>query len=398
MAFQLPKVLTQTLLVLLTLHPAEAATFYVDQLTDDDGECTPGACSLREAALAANALPGVDILELIPGVHELTIPGINESHGRTGDINFREPVEIRGSTLGLTVIDGNGIDGIFEFFPFVNFLEYYRLTDLTFTGGNRSHHRGGAVAMSAGKITIERCIFTENVGLTGGGVFIRNSDGVIRNSSFFANSAISSGGGLERASYALATNLLVENTTISDNMATYGGALISGGLGVLTIRNSTLVKNVAPFGSALFLEEIGPSDLVVESSLIEGSCSWPGSNYPPTSLGGNLQSPDGFCFLEHPTDQTVEDFGLGPLEASDNGFTHPLLPGSPAIDAGASCPPQDQRGAHRPQDGDGDGVALCDAGATELGTPNGLADVPVLPSSGLWLLAAFLTLVALRRL
>ena len=398
MASQLPKMLALILLVLMTPHPAAAATFYVDQLTDDDGECTPGACSLREAALAANALPGVDILELIPGVHELTIPGINESLGRTGDLNLREPVEIRGSTLGLTVIDGNGIDGIFEFFPFVNFLEYYRLTDLTFTGGNRSHHRGGAVAVSGGKVTIERCIFRGNIGLTGGGVFIRNSEGIIRDSSFFDNTAISSGGGLERVSYAAIPPLLLENTTISGNRATYGGGLESEGEGVLTIRSSTIFNNTAPFGSALYLENLAPSELVVESSLIQGGCRWPGSNYPPTSLGGNLQSPDGFCFLEHPTDQTVEDFGLGPLEASDNGFTHPLLPGSPAIDAGASCPPQDQRGAHRPQDGDGDGVALCDAGATELGTPNGLADVPVLPSSGLWLLAAFLALVALRRL
>ena len=143
MASQLPRVFVLILLVGLNLHPGCAATFYVDQLTDDDGACTPGACSLREAALAANALPGVDILELIPGIHELTIPGINESHGRTGDINFREPVEIRGSTLGLTVIDGNGIDGILDFFPFANFLEYHRLSDLTFTGGNRFNDRGG---------------------------------------------------------------------------------------------------------------------------------------------------------------------------------------------------------------------------------------------------------------
>ena len=252
--------------------------------------------------------------------------------------------------------------------------------------------------MNAGRIVIERCVFKDNLGLTGGGLYITNTDGIIRDSSFIDNTARSSGGGIDHTTYGFTSRVLLENTTISGNRAAYGGGVKSEGHGILTIRSSTIFNNTAPFGSALFLENVARPNLVIESSLIQGGCRWPGSNYPPTSLGGNLQSPDGFCFLEHPTDQTVEDFGLGPLEASDNGFTHPLLPGSLAIDAGASCPPHDQRGAPRPQDGDGDGVALCDAGATELGTPNGLADVPVLPRAGLGLLAAFLALAALRRL
>lgn len=396
MASQLSKVLALIFLTLLTLCPVSAATFYVDQLTDDDGDCTPGACSLREAALAANALPGVDILELIPGVHELTIPGINEAHGRTGDINFREPVEIRGSRLGLTVIDGNGIDGIAEFFPFINNLELYRLSDLTFTGGNRSAHRGGALAARGARLLIEKCIFVGNSAITGGAVYLSNVDTVIRNSTFYANNA-HGGGAIHRATIVIPYGLLIENSTISGNVGSYGSTLISSGEGTLTIRSSTLVNNVAASGASLHFEQVRPTDLIVESSILEGTCAWAGFA-PPTSLGGNLFSPNNFCNFEHPTDQTVEDFGLGPLEASDNGFSHPLLPGSPAIDAGASCPPHDQRGAHRPQDGDGDGVALCDAGATELGTPNGLADVPVLPRASLWLLAAFLALVALRRL
>jgi hypothetical protein len=51
------------------------------------------------------------------------------------------------------------------------------------------------------------------------------------------------------------------------------------------------------------------------------------------------------------------------LVLSDNGGptqTHALLAGSPAIDAGASCPTSDQRGAPRPQGG------ACDIGAYEL--------------------------------
>src|SRR5262249_38514118 len=60
---------------------------------------------------------------------------------------------------------------------------------------------------------------------------------------------------------------------------------------------------------------------------------------------------------------------LGPLQ--DNGGptpTHALLSGSPAIDAGDStgCPPTDQRGITRPQDGHGTGTAVFDTGAHEV--------------------------------
>ena len=54
-----------------------------------------------------------------------------------------------------------------------------------------------------------------------------------------------------------------------------------------------------------------------------------------TSLGYNLSSDDGGGYLIGPGDQINTDPTLGPLQ--DNGgptFTHALLPGSPAIDAG----------------------------------------------------------------
>ena len=70
-----------------------------------------------------------------------------------------------------------------------------------------------------------------------------------------------------------------------------------------------------------------------------------------SSLGYNLSSDDGGGYLTGPGDQINTDPLLGPLQ--DNGgptFTHALLPGSPAIDAGdpGFTPPplNDQRGCH----------------------------------------------------
>ena len=67
------------------------------------------------------------------------------------------------------------------------------------------------------------------------------------------------------------------------------------------------------------------------------------------SLGYNISSDDAGGYLTGPGDQINTDPLLGPLQ--DNGgptFTHELLPGSPAIDAGdpnfVSPPDYDQRG------------------------------------------------------
>ncbi len=59
---------------------------------------------------------------------------------------------------------------------------------------------------------------------------------------------------------------------------------------------------------------------------------------------------------------------MGDLEEINGVLIHPLLTGSPAIDAGvgAGVPGKDQRGQNRPVDGDGNGSAIADSGAFEF--------------------------------
>jgi len=66
-----------------------------------------------------------------------------------------------------------------------------------------------------------------------------------------------------------------------------------------------------------------------------------------------------------PHDIAADPRLTGPLAGTAYGMA--LAAGSPAIDAGdnAVCPGTDIRGASRPVDGDGDGVAECDMGAYE---------------------------------
>jgi hypothetical protein len=101
------------------------------------------------------------------------------------------------------------------------------------------------------------------------------------------------------------------------------------------------------------------------NTIVQGRCG--ASCGPPAfhiSRGGSLESGGDTCGFTHPTDQVnvpPDALALAPL-AQDIGptATHALLPGSVAIDAGADCPPVDQRGVPRPQG------AACDAGAYEV--------------------------------
>ena len=59
---------------------------------------------------------------------------------------------------------------------------------------------------------------------------------------------------------------------------------------------------------------------------------------------------------------------LGPLQNNGGSMlTYNLIPGGPAIDVGGQVyDPTDQRGGARPQDGNGDGTQLNDAGPVEF--------------------------------
>jgi hypothetical protein len=121
----------------------------------------------------------------------------------------------------------------------------------------------------------------------------------------------------------------ISNSTVSGNSATGNGDGIYNGHGggSATLELSNTVLNAGNSGKNIF-------------NTMGGTV---------TSLGYNLSSDNGGGYLTSPGDQINTDPMLGPLQ--DNGgptFTHALLPGSPAINAGdpsGSRPPfSDQRG------------------------------------------------------
>src|SRR5690606_17043654 len=121
---------------------------------------------------------------------------------------------------------------------------------------------------------------------------------------------------------------------------------------------------------------------LIRNSLISGNrhsdsgddvnCANRGDSYRYQARGLLLGNGAGNCTADLYV-ENAETFTrvLAPL--ADNGGPSPtfaLLPASPALDAAVgACASLDQRGAPRPRDGDGDGIAVCDLGAYERQAP-----------------------------
>ena len=107
------------------------------------------------------------------------------------------------------------------------------------------------------------------------------------------------------------------------------------------------------------------------------------NNGAATSNGYNLSNDDGGSILTATGDRINTDPMLGPLQ--DNGgptFTHALLPGSPAIDAGKNfaAGTTDQRGSGSVRTFDNASIANANGGdGTDIGASRCIQLHPVMP-------------------
>lgn len=200
---------------------------------------------------------------------------------------------------------------------------------------------GGGMWINGGTIT--NSVVSGNFAGSGGGI---SGSATIVNSTISNNVAIQDGGGIAGES-------VITNCTISHNSANRGGGIYRGG----TIAHSTISDNSATQGGGIYV--VSNSMLEISDTILKSGST--GSNLVNgggaiSSHGYNLSNDNGGGFLTGPGDQINIDPLLGPLQ--NNGgqtFTHALLNGSPAIDAGnpGFTPPPftDQRGYLRVYNG-----------------------------------------------
>jgi len=219
---------------------------------------------------------------------------------------------------------------------------------LTIMNGNQNvpGGEGGGIDNFHATLTITNSTLSSNSALLGGGIDNNHATLTITNSTLSGNSATAGGGINSDGEASGSATLTITNSTLSGNSATGGGG-IDNFHATLTITNSTLSGNSATTGGGILNSGFdGDATLSIGGTVLNAGGS--GANIfnnsgTVTSLGFNLSSDDGGGFLTGPGDQINTNPMLGLLQ--NNGgptFTHALLVGSPAIDAGR--PEFDQRG------------------------------------------------------
>ncbi len=392
-----------------------------------DGICETGAgngiCTLRAAVMEANDLDGTDTIELPPGTFTLTVAGSGDAS--VGDLNITESLALVGAGAGSTIVDGGQIDRVFDVRTVPGHTvalsgmtvrngelggggagicnctpgATVTLSQMTITANNAFGVGGGGL-LNYGFMTVISSTVSHNVGHSFGGGIQNNGvmsvvattiagnlasgdalGGGIGNSGVMTVTAStisgnearmldfgSNGGGLANT----AGTLTLINSTLTGNWALSGGGVYNAGGATLTVTHGTIANNVAtgssvvPRGDNFYVQ----GSITLINSIVAGGED-ENCNAPLTSGGHNLDSDD-TCGLDAPGDRVNTDPQLSPLSYHGGPTaTHAPSRQSPALDAGddSVCPLDDQRGAARPVDGDGDGVAHCDIGALERGWP-----------------------------
>jgi CSLREA domain-containing protein len=272
-------------LVSALLLPQGLAKDFIVQSTADvadanpgDGKCATsgraaldlGLCTLRAAIQEANALGGVHTITLPLGTYKLTISGPGgggELNAAVGDLDVvGSDVRIHGAGEGVTKIDGNQLEGVFEVFSNGRL----ELCDVTILNGKAN---GGGGILNLGAVKVCNSTIQSNFSQTSGGG-IANLEGaemVIRDSTISGNSTVGGGGGIMNGG-----KLTITRTKVTGNIAApkeSGGGVINLPGGSLTITDSTISGNSAGMGGGV----LNNGTAIMRRSTVSGNTAHDGA-------------------------------------------------------------------------------------------------------------------------
>jgi hypothetical protein len=266
---------------------AQAATFTVTNLNDE------GAGSLRQAILDANQNgPGSDDIVFASGLSGAIDVGSTATAGlypeTAMNINGADRITLKGSNVDYVVWTGSGY-GASPGDPVT--LSGFVITGGSATGKNGANYvRGGGIFNRDLNLTVTNSTITNNYAQEdGGGIYTRDAEGSVTlvNSTISGNSASD---GTDASSYAGAiyskySDVTIRNSTLSANRAGGDGGAVymssgGGSGGSLSVENSTVANNDSlahggdDEGGGLWIADFGgtgDSRLDIKSSTITGN-------------------------------------------------------------------------------------------------------------------------------
>jgi CSLREA domain-containing protein len=180
------------------LAVVRAADFTVNTTTDEnDGSCTDGDCSLRDAIIIANGNGEADTITLGSNTYGLSLIGVNENAGATGDLDITAPLTIIGQGPGQTIIDASGVisDRVFHINMSAD-VGTVVISGVTIINGNTTGSGGGIYNYDADLILVNTVISNNITNSYGGGVNISRGSLTLHNTQILSNTAGDRGGGV----------------------------------------------------------------------------------------------------------------------------------------------------------------------------------------------------------
>jgi hypothetical protein len=334
----------------------QPVTLVVDTNVDeDDGNYAPGDLSLREALNQTNANPAADTIAFDPaffGMPRVISLGL-------GQLEIRDHLTLTGPGASLLTIHGSNSFRVLEVNDLGGSVKTVSISGLTISGGKTTASDGGGIRNEENLTVLNSTVSNNSASNIYGGGILNLRSLTFQNSTLSDNSALS-GGGIYNDGL-----LLIENSTLSGNTADLRGGGIYNGLGSSVIRNSTFTLNHSDYdgddlgsGSGIFVEN---GTVILHNTIVANNYRGNLTAYENDITGNAVNSASsnnligtggsgGLTNGSNGNQVGVADPGLGLL--NNNGGptkTHPLLAGSPALNAGNNVEAPafsfDQRGA-----------------------------------------------------
>ena len=219
----------------ICLTASSAAQNFTVNSTADNVDINPGDgiaadllgnTTLRAAIMEANALAGAQTITLPAGIYLFALVGIGENAAATGDLDITGDLTINGAGAAFTIIDGDGLDRIFEIYPGA----VVNIDGVMIRNGypGIGIGRGGGI-INRGVMTLANSVVTGNTGTFSGGGIWNSGTMTLTNTTVSGNAEVANpsgqsagGGGI----YTKGTMTLIGTTVSGNTTLGYGGVAV----------------------------------------------------------------------------------------------------------------------------------------------------------------------------